>query len=259
VTALNKPSVTYLYCLVHSPKPPSLDRAPRGLPATGKPRLLDAGGALWIVVGDAPLSHYAKEKIDAGLQDLDWVATCAMGHERVIDYCAKAGTVIPMKLFTLFSDDARTTAHIRSKREALDTLIARVAKCREWGVRITLNGSRTTRAARSTNKTKPAEASPGTSFLLQKKREQDLARERKQRAAAQAESAYQKLSKYGPDSLRMPQEEGVGPVVLDAAFLVSLSQEKRFQKEIQQLTSELREYDVTLSGPWPPYNFVKVS
>ena len=42
-------TATYLYCLVHSPREPSLRDAPAGLPGAGRPRAIDAGGGLWLL------------------------------------------------------------------------------------------------------------------------------------------------------------------------------------------------------------------
>ena len=70
----NAPRATYLYCVAHSRRAPSLARAPRGLPGTGLLRALDAGDGLWLVVADAPLDRYGGAPVEARLRDLDWVA-----------------------------------------------------------------------------------------------------------------------------------------------------------------------------------------
>jgi hypothetical protein len=47
-------------------------------------------------------------------------------------------------------------------------------------------------------------------------------------------------------------------VVLDAAFLVPEKHAPMFRRAVaaQARSRPGEEYDVTLSGPWPPYNFV---
>ena len=83
-------SATYLYCLVSSPKAPSLRGAPAGLPGAGTPRTLDAGGGLWPVAADAPLDRYGEGPIETGLRDLAWVSSVAVPHEAVVEHPSRA-------------------------------------------------------------------------------------------------------------------------------------------------------------------------
>jgi len=253
------PAATYLYCLVHGKEPPSLAGVPSGLPGMRAPRLLDAGNSLWLVAADAPLARYGKSPIEEGLRNLKWVAACAVAHEQVIEHFTDAGTVIPMKLFTLFTTDNRALLHIKDTRKKLDKVIERVAQCQEWGVRIRFNEARTDATTRPKMKILAPKAPTGTQFLLLKKKEQDFARQWKERALAEAESAYQELARYGEDARRLPSVEGEpdGRVILDAAFLVPFGKEKRFRGAVKRLTARgAQAYNVTLTGPWPPYNFV---
>ena len=252
-------TATYLYGLVQSEKPPSVAGVPSGLAGMKAPRLVDAGNSLWLIAADAPLSRYGQAPIEAGLQDLKWVSACAMAHEQVIEHFAGTGTVIPMKLFTLFTSDQRASLHIRETRKELDATIKRVAGCREWGVRMSLNEGRAAAAARSEIQPKTRKGSPGTQFLLLKKKAMDVVRELQQHAASEAESAYHELQRYAQDARRLPTVQGEGStrVILDAAFLVPLGKEKRFRAAVEKLTGRVaRRYEVRLTGPWPPYNFI---
>ena len=120
-------SVTYAYCLLSARRPPPRGRQPRGLPGTGPVRALDLGAGLRLIVGDAPLSRYGREPIAEGLRDLGWVSSCAMAHERVVEHFARHGTVIPMKLFTLFAGDQRATDHIRRSLARVRRLLTQIA------------------------------------------------------------------------------------------------------------------------------------
>src|SRR6266550_4422545 len=114
---------TYVYCLVRSPRLPSLRRARLGLPGTGVVRLLDADRGLWLVVADAPLNRYGDDPINRRLADLEWVSRAAVAHERVIESFIDASAVLPMKLFTIFGNDDRALGHIRQERERIDLLL----------------------------------------------------------------------------------------------------------------------------------------
>ncbi len=251
-------TATYLYCVVKSAATPKLSNRVTGLAGMRRPRLLDAGASLWLVVADAPLSRYGEAPIEAGLRDLKWVSSCAVAHEHVIESAAAGGAaVIPMKLFTLFASDDRALRHILAARRVLDAAIKRVAGCREWGVRVHLNPPKGTAISQRTAGAASGKASPGTHFLMARKQAKDSRREMQAQAIADTEKAYRLLARSARDSRRHPPvPDQTAGITLDAAFLVPRKAEERFRKVVARLSalpdSVLR---VTLTGPWPPYNF----
>ena len=110
--------------------------------------------------------------------DLEWVSAIAVAHEAVVEYFARlrGATVIPMKLFTLFTSPSRAIAEMRRRSERLDGLFAKLQGCEEWGVRI----MRRTVAAGGKADGKPR---TGVAFLAARKRARD------DRVAAQRDSA----------------------------------------------------------------------
>src|SRR6266705_507350 len=122
------PTGIYVYCLIGSVRRPTLARMPAGLPGLGPVRLLDTGdpnavktlrlGVLrkWLAVADAPLSRYGEETINSRLSDLDWVSRAAVAHEAVVEAFIDAAAVLPMKLFTIFTNDERALEHLRGEQ-----------------------------------------------------------------------------------------------------------------------------------------------
>ena len=252
-------SATYLYCLVQSSREPSLRGAPAGLPGAGKPRAIDAGGGLWLVAADAPLERYGERPIEQGLQDLAWVSSVAVPHEAVVEHLAKNGTVVPMKLFTLFRSDERALEHVAKQRKRIDRLVARIEGREEWGLRVLLDEAAALRRAQEEAQTVSAGA-PGATFLLRKKKEQDAAREAIGHARDRAEALFELLAAKADDARRRPPPPGeVGKrVLLDAAFLLPRKKAKAFQSAVRVEAKKLaeRDYQLTLTGPWPAYTFV---
>ncbi len=254
--------LTYLYCLVQREKPPPLARAPRGLPGTGKLRLLDAGGGVWLVAADAPAAQYAQSPIERGLQDLAWVSERAVPHEAVIEFAGRSGTVLPMKLFTLFRGDGRALEHVAGQRKRIDRLLERLAGREEWGLRLLLDEPRALElAARSARG--EAKGASGTEFLLRKKKQQDLSRQVIARGGERAAELFDQLGRRADDARRRPPPAGPAGrrVLLDAAFLVRRGRVKAFQAGVKKAAELLGRdgYELTLTGPWPPYNFVAES
>ena len=255
-------TATYLYCLARAAKPPALAKAPAGVPGADRPRVIDAGGGLWLVAADAPLDRYGEKPIQAKLQDLDWVSSVALPHEAVIEHVSKSATVVPMKLFTLFHSDERALEHIAKQRKRIDRLLERLDGREEWGVRMILDEVTALRTARS-EAAAATKARTGAAFLLRKKKEQDAAKEILQHARARADELFDELSTKSDDARRRPPPKGlVGErVLLDAAFLLPRRNVKTFQTAVRAQAKKLAErgYQLVLTGPWPPYNFVAES
>ena len=251
-------SATYLYCLVEAERRPSLARAPRGLPGTGALRILPAADNLWLVAADAPLAVYGSAAIERGLRDLEWVALRGAAHARVVEYCAGRLTTLPMKLFTLFTTDERAVAHVRDAQARVRRVLGRVAGRQEWGVRVRLDPSLARRRARWPLPATPA-GRAGTRFLLAKKQERDLVREALREGRAAVEEAFEGLSGLADATRRRPPAELDGtPLMLDAALLVPARRLPQFRRAVRRSASGLaaRGYQLSLSGPWPAYNFV---
>jgi hypothetical protein len=251
-------TATYLYCLVQSERQPSLRGAPAGLPGAGRPRAIDGGRGLWLVAADAPLDRYGEEPIGKGLQDLAWVSPVAVAHEAMVEHLAKSGTVVPMKLFTLFRTDARAVEHVARQRPRIDRLLKRLSGREEWGLRILLDEVAALRRARDEAQSVSAGA-PGAAFLLRKKKEQEATRELLERARDRADELFEQLSAKADDARRRPPPPGeIGQrVLLDAAFLLPRRKVKAFQSQVRAAAKKLapRDYQLTLTGPWPAYSF----
>ena len=252
-------TATYLYCLVRSAREPSLRGAPAGLPGAGRPRAIDAGGGLWLVAANAPLERYGEKPIERGLRDLAWVSSVAVPHEAVVEHVARNGTVVPMKLFTLFRSDARALEHVAKRRKRIDRVVERIEGREEWGLRVLLDEAAALKRARDEVQA-VAPGAPGAAFLLRKKKEHDLAREVIEHARDRADGLFELLAIQADDARRRPPPPGeIGKrVLLDAAFLLQRKKAKAFQTKVRAEAKKLadRDYQLTLTGPWPAYTFV---
>ena len=248
------PSATYLFALLRRARPPAVAGAPSSLPGLGPVRALAAGPGLWLIVADAPRAAYDEAAIERGLRDIDWVSPRALGHEAVVEHFTSAGPLLPLKLFTLFDSDERALAHVRARRAALARALEKVAGRHEWGVRLSGDG-------RAPAPARPAGAPSGTQFLLAKKAQRDQASRRAEQAGVAAEGLFTALSRHADGARRRPL---VAPpsgsrLWLDAAFLVARGRRRSFEAALRKESRRLEAlgFQVTLTGPWPPYNFVE--
>jgi hypothetical protein len=251
-------TVTYVYCVVAAKRRPVIASALKGLPGTGRVRLLDVDAGLFAAVADAPRDRYSAAAIRRGLSDLEWVSRAAVGHERVVESFIGEAAVLPMKLFTIFTSEARTIEHVRSQGGRIQTLVKRVANHQEWGVRVTLDRSR---AVAKASTVQDREAS-GAAYLVRKKKRRDAAIELVAHARETVAALYDRLAARSRLAKRRPAGElsaQGGPMLLDAAFLVPRARAASFRALVTRDARALARggYSLTISGPWPPYTFVE--
>jgi hypothetical protein len=246
----------YLYCIVKAATKPAAARISPGVPGASRPEVFRVSPSLWLVAADVPLDTYGAGNLERHLSDMDWIGQVALSHEAVVEHFSrKAGaTVVPMKLFTMFSTRERAVADIAARKQAIAASMRRIAGAEEWGIRV-LRG----------DKGPPAPSSPqaatGAAFLAARKQARDAARDAKLAAAEAAAQAFERLSKLAKDSRRRddPPPAGTTVPLLDAAFLVSSGRRARFTQTARREAAACARAGarMTLSGPWPAYNFIQ--
>ena len=250
-------TATYLYCIVKAPRKPSMMKAPKGVPGAAHPEALQVSGSLWLVVAEVPLDIYGPGPLESHLANMDWVGRTALAHEELVEHFARrpGTTVIPMKLFTMFSTPARATSEIRARMHTIEASLRKIAGAEEWGIRV-VRSDRPAAVSRVDDR-----ASSGAAFLAGKKRARDDARNAKLAAARAAEQAYERLAKLSKDARRRDDAaSAAGPQpLLDAAFLVAAGKRATFTQTARQEAAACARAGarMTLSGPWPAYNFVE--
>lgn len=250
---------TYVYCLVAADRRPAPGRRLTRLPGMGPVRLLDVDRGLWLVVADAPLNRYGEEAINQKLSDLNWVSRAAIAHEAVVESLIGQRAVLPMKLFTIFTSDDRALDQVRGDRRQVDAMVKRVANHVEWGIRVTLDRSSLRPVKKKASR---GRKNSGAGYLSQKKAQRDAAVELAEHAQETVARLYDRLdARSRMARRRMASELPVegGPLLLDAAFLVPRARATSFRALVTREARRLGRlgYHVTLSGPWPPYTFVK--
>jgi hypothetical protein len=140
-------------------------------------------------------------------------------------------------------------------------MVKRVANHIEWGIRVTLLRAGAKPAGlRRTSPPKPART--GAGYLSQKKAQQDAAVELAEHARETVAQLYDRLavrSKLAKRRMAAELPAQGGPLLLDGAFLVPRSRAAGFRALMAREARRLGSlgYQVTMSGPWPPYTFVK--
>jgi hypothetical protein len=252
-------SLTYVYCLVRSARRPALRKPPLPVPGGDSIRFVDVGRRLWAVASDVPAADYSEEALGRGLQNLEWVGRRAMAHEAVVERFLSAPALLPMQLFTLFTSDERLNEYVQRERRRLERILSRIEKHLEWGVRLAFDE----KAARDAVERKHSRTIKvrGSDYLARKRDLLDVSRVQLEQARSEANRLFRALAQAATEARRRTDTEQAAPgsrLLLDAAFLVPAGRSTAFKSALQKKARTLDDAGVavSLTGPWPPYNFI---
>ncbi len=70
----------------------------------------DEDTGLVAVVSSVPATDFEAAPLSAHLEDLTWLEAVARAHHHVIDAMASTGTILPLRLATIYRNDDRVRA-----------------------------------------------------------------------------------------------------------------------------------------------------
>jgi hypothetical protein len=216
-------------------------------------RLVREGG-LAAVARPVALAEYGEEALKANLNDIAWLEEAARAHEAVLDELLRDGTVIPLRLCTVYRSEEAVRDMLAAERGALEEALARLAGRTEWGVK----------AFRSVPVAPAAGAAPadGAAYMEARRREADERRRAREVVGTAVEEAHVALSAIAEEALANPlqRRELTGrddDMVLNGVYLVDDERVDELRAAVDELDGDGVTFELT--GPWPPYNFIKRS
>jgi hypothetical protein len=219
------------------------------------------------LVSRVSTGEFGEGPLHENLNDVAWLEEKARAHEQVLDVALQHGTVVPLRLCTIYRDEEHVREMLVRENavmmEALDRLDGRA----EWGVKAIAEPDALERAARRPGDN-PAQdgAARGTEYM-KRKRDEARARDAEDELADRWASAiHGRLEAAASEALvnplQSPEVSGhEGDMLLNGVYLLEEDAVEGFGALVDSLAEEYRDLGVSieLTGPWPPYNFVKGS
>ena len=253
----------YVYGFV----PPGADPPPPELSGMdgGAVRVLDLG-PFAAATSEVDARSYTAGALEQRMGDVAWVGARGVEHERVVTWFADNATIVPVRLFTLFSSRAALLEESVTRREGITASLQRFRDLREWDLKVSYDLSTLSGHLRELSEEAAAmdaeitAAAPGRRYLLERKREDLTRREAPAAARRQARELLAELTPFAEEVTELdipPSREGL-PVVLDAALLVSNPASAELRRVVSERTAQLEGIGIhaRLTGPWAPYRFV---
>jgi hypothetical protein len=281
---------------VAAPAPPRPERAVAAVPLTGDvlwaygvidggERLPDgltgvAGAAvdrveaagLAALVSAVPRAEFDAEPLRRNLKDLAWLEPVARAHERVLDQVLGATTVVPLRLCTLYDDEAGVTRMLEREARALGEALEALGGREEWGVKMLVDPARLADAAADASdeaagyREEIAGATGGAAYLIGRRLERHVRERASALAADVADEAHAALRERALSAVRHPPQNRElsghdGDMLLNGAYLIDRSRAGELREVAAELEARHRALGarVEVTGPWPPYNFASTA
>lgn len=217
------------------------------------------------LVSRVSLAEFGAEPLRENLNDVGWLEEKARAHEHVLDVALQRGTVVPLRLCTIYSGEEQVREMLVRERDTIIDALGRLEGRTEWGAKAIAEprALERTAARRSGGGPAPQGASRGTAYMQRKSREARARVEVGEIADEWASEIHGRLASAASEALSNPLQNAEvsgheGDMLLNGAYLVEDDAVAGFGALVDRLAEEYRAFGVSVesTGPWPPYNFV---
>ena len=231
----------YAYCiaekqafpvLAHHRKPIPLDAQ---IGVLGNQIFLYPASDFAVVVSE----HSPEDKLDQ---------KSAVDHARVIASCFEHSTVLPFRFGTVFSDDDALRRSVRSNQRQFNANVDRLRGKAEMHLKVVFEDS---------GPDSPKYLSSpcvGKEYLSRLRETATVQRERQTKAKAVFVQVHRMFSPLEEDITCRRTDSG--KMLLDIAHLIEHGSIVRYQNKYSSASQTMRDCQIMLSGPWPPYHFI---
>lgn len=237
-----------------------------------------------IAVSDVDTEQFNERTLKEKLEnDAKWTERSVRLHHTIIEEVGKnSEVVIPMKFGTLYETRTNLEAMLTKYYAQFKKLIERLKNKQEWGVKAHLEYQKFAELLRKKNKEikklekKRSSIPEGIKWYVDKKSDEFITAQHEKEMEKRLQYMVKRLEKYTEEVALndlLPKEANEPPHqkfwwggesgkdnVLNAACLVENDRLDKFQDLVRKLRKEYDPVGITLTitGPWPPYNFVNI-
>ncbi|MBD2894213.1 hypothetical protein amrb99_31360 [Actinomadura sp. RB99] len=261
----------YLYGVARGLDPAALDGAAGvgGAPVRTVVRTGPAG-TLTALVSTVRLDQYGEAALRENLEDLAWLEETARAHHDVVDRAAHAAPTAPVRIATIYRDDARVAQVLDEQGDRFALALDRVAGRAEWGVKAYAHREalEPAQAPEPAPVSEPAASEPrsgaggaGTAYLRRRQDERRRRADAGRKVSEQAAAIHDGLAElavaarhHPPQDPKLSGRDGVQ--ILNAAYLLEDGDAEAFAQAARAAGERWPGIEVEVTGPWPPYSFI---
>ncbi|MEU8588807.1 GvpL/GvpF family gas vesicle protein [Streptomyces sp. NPDC048664] len=217
---------------------------------------LVGGHRLVAVVSAVPADRFGQAGLAAQLEDLGRLEGLARAHHAVVDAAFAEATVLPMRLATVYRDEAGVAAVLEDRHAYFEETLRVLEGHVEMGVKVYA----VPEASPAPPETEPPASTPGRAYLRRRQTQRNTVRRAYDAASELADAVVDKADALArARAVHRPQQgewsEGRGENVANESYLVPLEAVEEFREELSGLARGEQGVSVEVTGPWAPYSF----
>jgi hypothetical protein len=232
----------YAYCITEQRAFHGTIRARRPFPLEG---LHGVGGAQVLGYPSGDFAVIVSEYVRDGKLD----QRSMVEHVCVVGECFRTTTVLPFRFGTIFDADEALRRAVRGNRRAFTESVAHLRGKSEMHLKLTLHD-----AALLPSMLEPIVAKLGNAYLTELRQKATREREAQTKARAITVQVHRLFSPLEAEVSCKKVDSG--RLLLDIAHLIDSKSIPKYQNRMAQAVRQLKDCDVVVSGPWPPYHFM---
>ncbi|MGA5064428.1 GvpL/GvpF family gas vesicle protein [Streptomyces exfoliatus] len=255
------PEMSYIYAIGRVDEPTLRDLVARLTGVDGRPlRLVDAAG-LEAVVSSVPSGPFGEQGLREQLEDMARLEEVARSHHAVVDAATTEATVLPMRLATVYLDDARAREMLTAHQGRFLNLLERLDGHVELGLKVYVDTLAVTPPkTEAETEAASAAASPGRAYLQRRRAQRRSIQDLYRVAAGTVEEAVRVAEGLSrARAVHRPQQGELaaarGENIANEAYLVPAAEVGRFVSELGSLADAAPGVHIEVTGPWAPYSF----
>lgn len=204
-------------------------------------------------IGSSPVLAYPSGDFAVVVSELQQIGTldqkAVLEHARVISECFRNTTVLPFKFGTVFDSDDALRRAVRANRKAFTESVARLKGKAEMHLKVVVRDQ----CARDVLPEAALPLCAGSEYLCRLREIASRDRERQSRARAVSVQVHKLFSPL--DQEVSCKRVDSGGLLIDIAHLIDSRTVEKYQNRYSAATRQLKDCQVAISGPWPPYHF----
>jgi len=170
-------------------------------------------------------------------------------HARVVGACFRAGTVLPFRFGTIFDTDESLRHAVRANRRAFGLSVARLKGKAEMHVKVLVRDGQLRQLQDVT-----IPDTVGGDYLIKLREKAMCDRERQTKAKALSVQVHRLFNPLEEEvTCKRVDTDGM---LIDIAHLIDSKHIEKYQNRYSSAAKQLKNCEVSVSGPWPPYPFL---
>ncbi len=170
-------------------------------------------------------------------------------HARVVSECFRNTTVLPFRFGTIFDNDEALRRALRSNRKAFTDSVSRLKGKAEMHLKLVVKDGSLRQAMNDIE----LPDSVGGEYLARLR--EKAARQRERQTKARAISVQVNRLFHPLEEEVSCRKDETGGMLIDIAHLIDEKAVERYQNSSNSPARQLKNCEILISGPWPPYHF----